>query len=675
MAGGLVCALAGDARGQSAYGYPASGGYPANSTPANGHSGNTAAGPRPARSPIASSPYASSPYAMAPGSASPYAAASAPAPAPVAAPAVAAAPLYWRQHSLAIPYRWSTAAHPSTASQVALYASTDGGATWREAGRAQPHVRSFVYQAEGDGEYCFAIRTYDRAGRANPAGELTPELRVVVDTRLPVFTALEGRLNDRGEVEIDCAVRDTTLDLSKLRLYARGDGQPDWAPVEPRPVASASYGGEEGRTAAAWRPPVGCSRVELRAAIEDRAGNRSEAGAVVALQAAPIAGPPSDWPRAPDWPQDSEQRVTGQSEPGPYQAPGLQAEGPQLGAAGAGVPRNPFGPYERQPSLFDQVATQTPNAPARPAVQPRRPMGSQAGALASTTSSTSGWRALDSPAPTALAPPPPQSQPWPAPAPTYRPPVASAPPSNQGLYHQASNSHSASGSAPTGRATHADNGARPHGALRASQPIDMRCVNRTDFEVEYELADVGQWGVAKVELWGTADGGRSWRRFAIDSDNQSPIHVTAPGEGEYGFRVIVESVGGLEPETPQPGDRPELSVVVDLRQPNAEVLRVRQGEGYFADHLVIDWRVDDQRLSPDPINLYYSDRPTGPWIPIATRLANSGSHSWRLQRHLPGRLFLRLEASDLAGNTTTVDVPEPVTLDLPRPAGVIRGVR
>ena len=41
-------------------------------------------------------------------------------------------------------------------------------------------------------------------------------------------------------------------------------------------------------------------------------------------------------------------------------------------------------------------------------------------------------------------------------------------------------------------------------------------VNARTFDVEYDLQAVGSWGVAKVELWGTQDGGKTWVSYGVD---------------------------------------------------------------------------------------------------------------------------------------------------------------
>ena len=219
---------------------------------------------------------------------------------------------------------------------------------------------------------------------------------------------------------------------------------------------------------------------------------------------------------------------------------------------------------------------------------------------------------------------------------------------------------------------------------KAQRTID-RHVNSRDFEFDYELSQTGQWGVSEVELWGSEDDGATWRRFAIDSDRQSPIHVTVPCEGVYGFKILVESIGGLAPTPPRPGDEPEVTVRVDLHKPGVVMTRVEQGLGYMADQVTIAWRLDEEYPAESGVDLFYSNRSTGPWQPIATNVASgspghvglggAGQYSWRLQRHLPNKVFVRIEARDQAGNVGVAVSEGPIEISVPNPSGALLGVR
>jgi hypothetical protein len=185
------------------------------------------------------------------------------------------------------------------------------------------------------------------------------------------------------------------------------------------------------------------------------------------------------------------------------------------------------------------------------------------------------------------------------------------------------------------------------------------------------LDDAGR-GVTLVELWGTRDGGQSWRRYAQDDDNRSPLIVTVDEEGVYGFRIVIQVAGGTPAEPPRAGEAPELWVSVDLKRPVVELTAIERGQGNFADHLHLYWRAVDNNLEPRPIALFYSSRPSGPWSAIATNLENTGEYAWRVERYVPSRFHLRIEARDTAGNLSAFQTRDPVEFTPPSFAGRLR---
>ncbi|HEY2827999.1 MAG TPA: hypothetical protein VGJ04_10395, partial [Pirellulales bacterium] len=182
-------------------------------------------------------------------------------------------------------------------------------------------------------------------------------------------------------------------------------------------------------------------------------------------------------------------------------------------------------------------------------------------------------------------------------------------------------------------------------------------------------------GIARVELWGTRDGGRTWNSYAIDNDNRSPIHATVDGEGLYGFRVVVQSGNGIGGIPPHSGDSPDLWVTVDLTKPVVRLVDATAGDGPHSGELLIRWEASDAALASRPITLLFTDRPGGQWSIIAAGLDNSGQYAWRPDSRAPDRIYLRIEANDEAGNTGIFEAAQPVTLDRIRPSGRLRGVR
>jgi hypothetical protein len=213
------------------------------------------------------------------------------------------------------------------------------------------------------------------------------------------------------------------------------------------------------------------------------------------------------------------------------------------------------------------------------------------------------------------------------------------------------------------------------GAPAAAAEAGLRWVNSLTFDVDYDLQTVGPWGVSKVELWATRDGGREWVNFGVDPDNRSPMRVNVPAAGVYGFRLIVNGANGAAVPTPAAGEQPELIIGVDLTEPQGELQAAEIGQGNMADHLLIRWAATDENLDARPVGLFYGTEPQGPWSTIATDIDNNGQYAWRLLRQVPEKLFLRLEVRDKAGNIAVRTTPAPVMLNLPQPTGRLRSVR
>ena len=87
-------------------------------------------------------------------------------------------------------------------------------------------------------------------------------------------------------------------------------------------------------------------------------------------------------------------------------------------------------------------------------------------------------------------------------------------------------------------------------------------VREPTFDLEYDAHSAGTSGVGKVELFGTRDGGRTWRSFGLDPNRRSPMQVRVNEEGIYGFRVVVTSRAGYGPRPPASGDQPDQWVCV-----------------------------------------------------------------------------------------------------------------
>jgi hypothetical protein len=219
-------------------------------------------------------------------------------------------------------------------------------------------------------------------------------------------------------------------------------------------------------------------------------------------------------------------------------------------------------------------------------------------------------------------------------------------------------------------------------------------INYYAFDLGYDIESRGPSGISRVDLWVTRDDGRTWLKWSQHDGKGGSVRVNlnAPAnpqpEGAYGFRVVVVSGAGLSDREPAPGDAPDMRVVVDVTRPTLDLFPP-SSDPANPDTLVIQWRAADKNFGEDPITIEWSDKPTGPWQPVAAAgdvvqvgtdpprprgLPNTGQYAWRVPAGLPPRVYLKVTARDAAGNEHTVVTRDPILVDLVKPRAKISGI-
>lgn len=557
-----------------------------------------------------------------------------------AAPAAAKPPKYIRYSDFKLSFDFPAKVERDQPVEVQLHVSDDRGVRWEAAQKQSPAEKQFVFRAPKDGEYWFMCRTKYASGRYLPAAPPAPEIKIIVDTTQPLLELTAPR-GDGGEVHVCWTLSDANLapETFKIAYQLAGPGK-NWQNVAIDPPTIREPGQElKGEIVFVPQGLAGGDAVTVRAEVADRAGNRT----VIERPVTPG-----------DEAEDNSGRLTSDAGSPPSGEPAAEdsAAGPELGAQ---QPAREF-PPEMADSFPGRTASNRTAFPVSPGESPypRTNVEDTDAAPQPALPPASHSRSQNlSPSPELKRQPTETERIQPPVAGRYPPEPAEAlegPP-------QPNMDHSA-----------IDGELLPPG-------IHPHMVNKSQFELLYDVESVGAAGIAQIELWGTSDGGQHWLSYGLDDDARSPMLVKVDGEGIYGFRVVVKTGAGLEGAKPASGDAPDVWVGVDLTKPVGNLISAEQGSGDEAGELVICWEAADERLAPRPISLRMSESPDGPWHTIASGLDNTGRYAWRLDQRTPQRLFLRLEVRDEAGNVRIDDSTEPVTIERFRPQGRIRDVR
>jgi hypothetical protein len=526
--------------------------------------------------------------------------------------------------------------------ELKLYSSTDEGRTWHLEYVADPDKTGFTFFAPTDGIYWFSVQVLDQQGHSEPDDiyRASPGQKVLVDTLKPLLRIVSAERQGE-DVAVSWEIQEDHPDLATLKLdYRAADA--DAFQWQSAPVSPDMHGQARVHVS-------GPSALTIRMQVQDVAGNLTTTQTEVAAAPAPAGNP-----------------VALGSSAGPT-ASAIGHEDKVAPIADPPAIRPSAKPIE-QPPLKPTGAT-SGDPVGHPDILPPPPLlGTGTGLAAEHGAGTHGSPALP------IEPRGVQDRsPWPG--------TGSSPRIVEPGTHLVASSET-SGLAPASglgaSAAHAGHDQLP----------SLQVINSTQVTLEYEVAKFGPSGVGSVEVYLTRDDGATWQRYAADQEVRlppsaematpgsirRPITVELPGEGVYGFYLVVRSGAGLGKPPPQNGDAPQMRIEVDTTRPVAQLYAPEPIPGH-RDQLAINWTASDHNLGATPITLQWAAKQGGPWETIGADLANSGRFTWNLPPNLPSRVFLRLTARDTAGNVGIAETREPVLVDLCEPEIQIVGFK
>lgn len=212
----------------------------------------------------------------------------------------------------------------------------------------------------------------------------------------------------------------------------------------------------------------------------------------------------------------------------------------------------------------------------------------------------------------------------------------------------------------------------PESATRAQREI--RWTKATRIELDYDVADTSDGGLARVELWMTTDEGFTWNAHGVDEDLTSPFLVDLPQDGLFGFKLLIHDKQGRSAPAPSAGDDADLWIGLDRVSPQVRITDAKASESGEVSSVQLTWSAVDNHLGRSPVQILYGPSPEGPWATLAENLPNQGHYEGQTATRLPARTYLKIEVRDEAGNLGEAQSPEPVGQP-ERPRGIIRGFK
>ncbi|TVP98942.1 MAG: hypothetical protein EA381_11045 [Planctomycetaceae bacterium] len=159
--------------------------------------------------------------------------------------------------------------------QVQLHVSRDAGATWEVAATLPSTAKFFPFEAPEDGDYWFATRTLDGAGKVHPAGTIRPQLAICVDTTDPQVEWETEVDAEGGWIDVSLWYVDRSPIAEGIRIEYSVDGGRPWVPATDVETRLGKVGETSAVATVRIDPGKNWRQVTLRALVGDAAGNKT----------------------------------------------------------------------------------------------------------------------------------------------------------------------------------------------------------------------------------------------------------------------------------------------------------------------------------------------------------------------------------------------------------------
>jgi hypothetical protein len=127
-------------------------------------------------------------------------------------------------------------------------------------------------------------------------------------------------------------------------------------------------------------------------------------------------------------------------------------------------------------------------------------------------------------------------------------------------------------------------------------PVNYTASDR--FNVRCQVKDTGGAGASTVEVWASADGGRTWKKYGEDPTLSGKALIKVPADGTYDFVTVAVDKAGNREKPPDEKTVPAFRVVVDRAAPRVTAKGPVEGTlGQAGAVAEFTWKAEDPHLS------------------------------------------------------------------------------
>ena len=175
--------------------------------------------------------------------------------------------------------------------------------------------------------------------------------------------------------------------------------------------------------------------------------------------------------------------------------------------------------------------------------------------------------------------------------------------------------------------------------------------------------DAGPSGIAKVQLWHSADNGTTWNEGPnLTKEPWDKLNWKAPADGNYQLKLVATDHSGNTNPIPSTANDGQAQILIDTVKPTITLnspIGVRQagdGQGSLRriykpdDQVTVNFTVNEENIAAGGVSVAIQLEEDAPWQSLGSNLDTNKAFSFPIPNANTNSARIRVQALDKAGN-------------------------